>query len=104
MIQVEAHLLEMVFEVIRRTAPFAAVHHAGKLVEGLLIKPKRFANLSRRGTVPVGDDVCRHRRPELAVPVIYVLDRLFSLVSARQIRSEERRVGKESSSRWSPDH
>jgi len=28
MIQVEAHLLKMIFEVIRRTAPFAAVHHA----------------------------------------------------------------------------
>src|SRR5260370_34349314 len=77
MIQVEAHLVKMIFERIGWTAPFTAVHHARKLVESLLIESKRFAHLSRGGAVTIGDDVRRHRRPELAVALIYVLNRLF---------------------------
>src|SRR5882762_2219796 len=85
MIQVEAHLLKMIFEVIGRTAPFSAVHHARKLVEGLLIESKCFAHFARSGTVPIGDDIRRHRSPELSVTLIYVLNRFLSLVSARQV-------------------
>src|SRR6266481_10032752 len=90
MIQVEAHLLKMIFEVIRRTAPFAAVHYARKLVESLLIEPKRFAHFARSGTVPIGDDVRCHRGTKLAVALIYILNRLLSLVSARQIEIDIR--------------
>src|SRR6266436_7516596 len=90
MIEVEAHLLEMMFEVIRRTAPFAAVHDARKLVEGLLVKSERFAHFPRRGAVAIGDDVRCHRRAELAVTLIDVLNRLLSLVSARQIEIDIR--------------
>src|SRR5258708_26817405 len=90
MVQVEAHLLKMIFEVIRWTAPFAAVHDARKLVEGLLIKSERFAHFPRRGAVAIGDDIRRHRRPELAVTLIYVLNRLLSLVPARQVEIDIR--------------
>src|SRR5207253_4973702 len=85
MIQVESHLLKMIFEVIGRTAPFSAVHHTGKPVEGLLIESKRFANFPRGGTVTIGDDVCCHRCAELAVALVDKLNRLLSLVSARQV-------------------
>src|SRR5882762_10162019 len=90
MIQVESHLLKMIFEVIGWTAPFAAVHHARKLVEGFLIKSKRFAYFPRCGTLSIGNDVRRHRRPELAVALIYILNRLLSLVSARQVEIDVR--------------
>ncbi len=40
MIQIEAHLLKMIFEVIGWTAPLAAIHHARKLVESVLIESK----------------------------------------------------------------
>src|SRR5713226_8715298 len=90
MIQVESHLLKMIFEVIGWTAPFAAVHYARKLVEGLLIESERFAHFPRGGAVPIGDDVRRHRRPELAVTLIDVLNRLLSLVSARQVEIDIR--------------
>ena len=90
MIQIEAHLLKMIFEVIRRTAPFAAVHHARKLVESLLIKSKRFAHFARGGTVPIGDDVRGHRGTKLAVALIYILDRLLSLVTAWQVEIDIR--------------
>src|SRR5260370_42409328 len=83
MIQIEAYLLEVAFEVVGRTAPFAAVHHARKLVESLLIESKRFAHFARSGTVPIGDDVRRHRGTELAVALIYILNRLLSLITAR---------------------
>src|SRR5258708_16956955 len=85
MIQVESHLLKMIFEVIGRTAPFSAVHHTGKPVEGLLIESKRFANFPRGGTVALGDDICWHSCPELAVTLVHILNRLLSLVSARQV-------------------
>src|SRR3989442_931208 len=90
MIQVEPHLLKMIFESIGWTAPFAAVHHARKPVEGLLIESKRLAHFSRRGAITIGDDVRRHRRPELAVALIDVLNRLLSLVPARQVEIDIR--------------
>src|SRR5260370_8348682 len=85
MSQLEAHLLEVVFEVVGRTAPFSAVHHARKPIEGLLIESKCFAHFPRGGAVTVGDDVRRHSGAELAVALIYILDRFLSLVSVRQV-------------------
>src|SRR5216110_3198806 len=82
-VQVEAHLLKMIFEVVRWTAPFPAVHHARKLVERVLIESKSFAHLSRGRTVTISNDVRRHCGAELPVPLIHMLNRLLSLVSAR---------------------
>src|SRR6266566_4260697 len=84
MIQVEAHLMKVIFEIVGWTTPFSAVHHARKLVESALIESKRFAHFPCGGTVPVGDDVRRHRGAELAIALIHILNRLLSLVSARQ--------------------
>src|SRR6266403_1093617 len=83
MVQVETHLLKMIFEVVRWTAPFSAVHHARKLVERVLIESKSFAHLSRSRAVTISNNVRRHCGAELPVPLIHVLNRLFSLVSAR---------------------
>src|SRR5947199_1919456 len=83
MVQIEANFLKMIFEIVRWAAPFSAVHHARKLVEGLLIKSERFAHFPRRGAVAIGNDIRRHRRPKLAVTLVYVLNRLLPLVSAR---------------------
>jgi len=47
MVQVEAHLLKMVFEIVRWAAPFSAVHNTRKLVQSVLIESKSFAHLSR---------------------------------------------------------
>src|SRR5579859_4366311 len=90
MVQVEANLLEMVFEVIRGTAPFATVHHARKLVESVLIESKSFAHLSRGRAVTISNDVRRHCGAELSVPLIDVLNRLLSLVSTRQVEIDIR--------------
>src|SRR6266567_6084276 len=90
MVQVEANLLKMICEIVRLTAPFSAVHHARKLVESVLIESECFPHFPRRGTVPIGDDVRRHRCAELAVTLIHVLNRLFSLVSARQVEVDVR--------------
>src|SRR6267143_972023 len=83
MVQVEPNLLKMIFEIVRWTAPFSAVHHARKLVESVLIESKSFAHLSRSRPVPISNDVRRHCGTELPVPLIHVLNRLLSLVSAR---------------------
>src|SRR5437660_7952596 len=86
MVQVEAHLLKMIFEIVGWAAPFSAVHHTGKPVEGLLIESKRFANFPRSGAVTIGNDVRRHRGTELAVPLIHVLNCLLPLVTAGQVQ------------------
>src|SRR5689334_8185040 len=65
MVQVEAHLLKMIFEIVRWAAPFSAVHHARKLVESVLIESQSFAHLSRRRAVTISNDVCRHCGAEL---------------------------------------
>src|SRR5215471_9829103 len=85
MVQVEAYLLKMIFEIVGRTAPFAAVHYACKLVQGVLIEAKRLANFPGRRTVAIRNDVCGHRGAELAVPLIHVLDCFLSLVPAWQV-------------------
>src|SRR2546430_1557392 len=58
-----------------------------------------------QGGWPMGSAV-RGRKPPAGEPL---LDRAFRLLAAfgpadRSLRSEERRVGKECRSRWSPDH
>src|SRR5438876_7857221 len=83
MVQVETNLLKMILEIVRWAAPFAAVHDARKLVQSLLIESKRFAHLSRSRAVTISNDVRRHCGAELPIPLIHVLNRLFSLVSAR---------------------
>src|SRR4029077_10250153 len=83
MVQVEANLLKMICEIVRWAAPFSAVHHARKLVKSVLIESKSFAHLSRSRAVAITNDVRRHRGAELPVPLIHVLYRLLSLVSAR---------------------
>src|SRR5437660_12933524 len=90
MVQVEANLLKMIFEIVRWAAPFSAVHHARKLVESVLIESKSFAHLSRSRALTIGDDVRRHCGADLPVPLIHVLNCLLSLVSARQVQIEIR--------------
>src|SRR5207247_9206128 len=83
MVQVEANLLEVIFEIVRWAAPFSAVHHARKLVKSVLIESKSFAHLSRSRAVTISYDVRGHCGTELPVPLIHVLTRLLSLLSAR---------------------
>src|ERR1700756_2445131 len=82
MVQVEADLLKMIFEVVRWTPPFSAVHHARKLVEGVLVETQRFPHFSCCRAVAISDDVRRHCGAQLAVPLVHVLNCLFPLVSA----------------------
>src|SRR5207245_9413004 len=88
MVQVEADLLKMIFEIVRWAAPFSAVHHARKLVESVLIESKSFAHLSRSRAVTISNDVRRHCCAELPVPLIHVLTHLLSFVSAPQLESD----------------
>src|SRR5207253_8475812 len=90
MVQVEAHLLKVIFEIVRWAAPFSAVHHARKLVESVLIESKSFAHLSRSRALTIGNDVRRHCGAELPVPLIHVLNCLLSLVSARKVEVDVR--------------
>src|SRR5437764_12853765 len=83
MVQVEANLLKMIFEIVRWTAPLSAVHHARKLVESVLIESKSFAHLSRSRAVTISNDVRRHCGAELAVELILLLNRLLPSLSAR---------------------
>src|SRR5438552_13028576 len=83
MVQVEANLLKMIFEIIRWAAPFSAVHDARKPIQRLLIESKSFAYLSRSRAVTISNHVRGHCGAELPIPLIHVLNRLFSLVSAR---------------------
>src|SRR5438067_943001 len=86
MVQIEANLLKMIFEIVRWAAPFSAVHHARKLVESVLFESKSFAHLSRSGALTISNDVRRHCGAELAISLIHVLNHLLSLVSARKIQ------------------
>src|SRR5438477_6141586 len=86
MVQIEANLLKMIFEIVRWAAPFSAVHHARKLVESVLFESKSFAHLSRSRALTISNDVRRHCGAELAISLIHVLNHLLSLVSARKIQ------------------
>src|SRR5207302_3283236 len=86
MVQVEANLLKMIFEMVRWAAPFSAVHHARKLVDRVRFDSKSFAHLSRSRALTISDDVRRQCGAELAISLIHVLNHLLSLVSARKIQ------------------
>src|SRR2546430_9352903 len=80
-------------------------------LRGRLLEQERIElNLSVNGTTPVRSDSSRHGMPDLR-PTLEIgpsLDvHLWKSAAARvrlDLRSEERRVGKECRSRWSPYH
>ena len=53
-------------------------------------KPSDLPNLARRRPSAIGDDVCGHRRAQLAVTLIHILNRALALVAAGQIEIDVR--------------
>src|ERR1700704_4384428 len=71
---------------IFRILPLPGVDQTGQPADYVFIKAECFANFTRRGSSAVSDDVRGHRRAQLAVTLVDVLNRAFALVSTRQIQ------------------
>ena len=70
---------------VGRIDELEVVHHLREPIDLQRLEPERLADLARRASPAVGDDVGRHRRAEAAVFFVDVLDDALAPIAARQI-------------------
>src|SRR5215472_2989982 len=85
MAHVEAGLAELMFGGVGGTAPSPGVHQTGELVKALPVESKHLSHFAGCRAAPVGNDVCGHGGAELAISLVNVLNRLFSLIAAAKV-------------------
>ncbi len=57
----------------------------GETAKCFFVKIEHLAHFARRRTSAISDDIRGHRRAEFSVALVNVLNRVFALISARQI-------------------
>ena len=72
-------------ERLARIDELEMVHHLRELVDHAGLDRERLPHFARGAAAAIGDDVRRHRRPELPVFVVDVLDHALAAIAARQI-------------------
>jgi hypothetical protein len=84
-IRIAAGVLHPPPQRVGRIDELELVHHFREAVHLHWIDAERFSHFARRAAPAIRDDVRRHRRPELAILLIDVLNHLLAPVTARQI-------------------
>src|SRR6185437_3909171 len=85
MTQVQPSFVEVIVKRIFRASPLPTAHQSGELVQGLGIKSENFSRFPCRHPPAICADIGRHRRAELAVSLVNILDRFLTLVAAGKI-------------------
>src|SRR3979409_678546 len=88
--QIQARVLELARGRVLRILPFPGMNQTRQTPESLFIKPEPFTNFARGRTSTISDPVRGHRRAQLAVPLVNILNRAFALIAARQIEIDVR--------------
>src|SRR5258708_36916451 len=88
--QIQARVLELARGRVLRILPFPGMHQTRQTPESLFINPEHFTDFARRRTSTISDHVRGHRRAQLAVPLVNILNRALALIAARQIEIDVR--------------
>src|SRR5580692_1063884 len=86
MFQLESGILEAAVERIVFVAEFPGGNSGRNFRKRFRIEPERLAHFARRHTVAVSDDIRSHSRAALAIAPVNILNDLFTLVAAGQIK------------------
>ncbi len=76
--------------MVVRVAPLEVVHHLREAIDFLLLDAQHLAHFARGAAAAIGDDVGGHRRAELTVARVDVLNHLLAAIAARQIEIDVR--------------
>ena len=82
---VHADLAQMPGQRLAAVHELEAMHQFGEPIDQAGVKAQRLADLTRGAAVAVGDDVGRHRRAQLPVALVDVLDHALAPVAAGQV-------------------
>ena len=83
---VEACIMEGMCHCVRLAAPLPLADKAGEPAQRLLIEAECLADFAGCGLATIADDVCGHRSAQLSVPLVDVLNRLFSFFFGWEIK------------------
>src|ERR1041385_3736714 len=65
--------------------PFPRVHEAGEACQRFIVEVEHLADFTCGRAPAISNDVRRHRRAEFSITLVNVLNRLLTLIAARQI-------------------
>ena len=82
---VHADLAQVPGQRLAAVHELEAVHQLGQPIDQIGVKAQRLAHFPRGAAVAVGDDVGRHRRAQLAVALVDVLDHALAPIAAGQV-------------------
>ena len=85
LVKVDADFAEVALESLFRIDELEVVHHLREPIDLLRFDRQHLSHFARGAPPAVGNDVGRHRRAELSVLLVDVLDDLLAAVSAREI-------------------
>jgi len=77
--------MKLMLRGIGCTTPSPGVHQARQLVQSLAIEAQHFSDFAGRRTATVGNHIRGHRRAQLPVALVHVLNCFFTLIATRQI-------------------
>ena len=89
-VRIDADIPQVARERFLRIAPLEGMHHFREPVDLFRLEPEHLADLARRAPAAIRDDVGRHRRAQLSVAPVDVLNDLLAPVAARQIEIDVR--------------
>ena len=82
---IDAGFFQVAPERLAAIGVLEAVHQLREPIDECFVEAQHLANLSRRAAAAIGNDVGGHRRAQLAVALVDVLDHLLAAIAARQI-------------------
>src|SRR5206468_8955657 len=83
---IEAGDTELRFKSVRFILVFEMSDKPRQALQCFHIKTEHLSDFARSRAAAIGDDIRRHGSTQLAVPVIYVLNRALPLIAARKIQ------------------
>ena len=86
MLHIEPRMLKRVRHRVVLPAPLPLAHQPRQPPQRLRIEPQRLPHLPRRRLAPIRNHIRRHRRAQLAITLVDVLNRLLPLLLRRQIQ------------------
>ena len=85
MSKIETGIAKLPLQRIARVFVLPRTHQAGKTVQGLAIEAERLADLARRRTATIRDDIGCHGSAQFAVALIHILNGTLALIATGKV-------------------
>src|SRR5580692_10951105 len=90
MTKIKTGVSKLPLQRVFRIFVFPRTDQARKPVQRFAVETERFTDLSRCGASSIRDDIGSHRRTELSIAFIHILNRALTLISAGKVEIDIR--------------